>query len=344
MPTPRAPTHDIIAGNYRLERVIGQGDVVTVHEASHRLLPRRAAVKVLRRELAGNTPAAQRVLREGCVLDTFAHGGVPRVLDCGVTTDGRPWLALELVGGDSLAAHLARRGALPVDDVIDLATGLLDVISAAHRLGLVHRALGPSRVIVGGGGAAGVRVLGWGLARAGGGGELAVDRHADVYAIGAMLYQAVTGASPFVSVPPVARVIRQFHSSPPPVARVRPELPADVAALVDAMVDADVRKRPTAADAALAFARLVDHYDELEVVVADGTDPGGPGPAGRPPRAKTMTAGGRARTVVEREPRSPSDRDWEALMALDFMRRPRTGARSDARMDRADDHGPAREP
>lgn len=324
---------DPTVGSYRLRRVIGEGDVATVHEATHLVLPRRAAVKLLRPEVVGSPQAAQRVLREGCVLDTFVHPGVPRALDCGILTDGRPWLALELVGGEPLSAMFARVGALPVDSVLDLAAGMLDIVATAHRTGIVHRALDPSHVMVGGGGSSGVRVIGWGLARQPGGAvDLGADRKADVYAVGALAYQAATGEPPFVAVPPVARVITQFHAPPPPVAALRPELPAELAALIDAMVDADATRRPTASQAAVALARLIRPYDEL-LLLAEGTEPGrDPSPLAAPPRATTPPP------VAAADERSAADRDWEALMALAVVRRPRSGRAP--RLERRDDSGP----
>ena len=282
-------------GGYRLLRPLGEGEVATVHEAEHALLPRRAAIKLLRADAVGSPQAAQRILREACVLEALGHPGVARVFDAGVLADGRPWVALELVGGESLAAVLTRTGALAPDRLLELAIALADVLAAAHRAGIVHRALGTQRVMIGG--TFPVRVLGWGLARQPGSNlELTTDRRGDVYALGAMLYHAATGKPPFVSLSPVDRVMSQFHAPAAAVATLRPELPAALASLIDAMVGPEPSARPTAPEAAAALAAVARPYDDYEVV-ADGTDPGG-----------------EVREPVE--PRTEADRDWEQLMAL----------------------------
>lgn len=300
-------------GSYRVHRVIAEGDVATVHEAAHLVLPRRAAVKILRPEVNASPQAGQRLLREACVLEAFDHAGVVRVYDCGVLEDGRPWLAMELVGGAPLSASFARMGRLPVEQVGELLRGLVDVIAAAHRSGVVHRALAPSHVLVGGGGCHDVRVLGWGLSRQPGGAhDLAGDRRADVYAIGAMAYQAATGAPPYVAVPPVARVLSQFHARPTPVRTLRPDLAPELARLIDAMTDTAPHARPTAVDVAAELARLDGPYDDYQVL-AEGTQPG------RDPTAPPATRAA--------APKSSADHDWDQLVALGAPRRPWSGAR-----------------
>src|SRR5262245_54329943 len=111
---------DVTVGSYRLSRVIAEGEVATMHEAAALVLPRRAAVKLLRPEVLASPQAAQRLLREACVLEAFGHAGVVKVFDCGIQPDGRPWLAMELVGGEPLTALSARLGALPLATVVEL--------------------------------------------------------------------------------------------------------------------------------------------------------------------------------------------------------------------------------
>lgn len=337
---------ELTVGSYRLHHVIAEGDVATVYDAAHLVLPRRAAIKLLRPEVMASPQAAQRLAREGCVLEAFAHPGTARVFDTGVLADGRPWLALELVGGEPLTARFARAGGLPVVDVIDLMTALVDLLAAAHRSGIVHRDLGPGHVLVGGGGPRGVRVIGWGLARQPGGAlDLLGDRRADVYAVGAMAYQAATGAPPFVAVPPVARVISQFHATPPPVRERRPELPPAIAALIEAMLAGEPAARPSAAEVAAELARLDSPYAEVElevaveaVAAADAADAAD--------RAATLADDLDDPAIVEAppavKPQSAADRDWEQLMALASGRRRWTDSRRLPRMSSCRDDHPTR--
>ncbi len=315
-------------GSYRVHRTIAEGDVATVREAAHLVLPRRAAIKVLRPEVVGSPQAAQRVLREACVLEAFTHPGIVRVFDTGILEDGRPWFAMELVGGEPLSALLARVGPLPVDEVVELTTGIVDVLAAAHRSGIVHRDLGPGHVLVGGGGWHGVRVVGWGLARQPGGGhDLTADRRADVYAAGALAYQGATGQPPFVCVPPVARVISQFHATPTAVRDLRPDISPELASLIESMLAADPAARPTASEVSAQLARMEVPYDDFQVM-AEGTRPGQEvataandvgGPAkveGEPPDAEAQPASPAAGSA-----KSQADLDWEALVALGAARR-----------------------
>lgn len=315
-------------GSYRVHRTIAEGDVATVREAAHLVLPRRAAIKLLRPEVVGSPQAAQRVLREACVLEAFTHPGIVRVFDTGLLEDGRPWFAMELVGGEPLSAVLARVGPLPVEEVLELTTGVVDVLAAAHRSGIVHRDLGAGHVLVGGGGWHGVRVVGWGLARQPGGGhDLTADRRADVYAAGAMAYQAATGQPPFVSVPPLARVTSQFHATPMPVRNLRPDISPELATLIDSMLAADPAARPTASEVSARLARMEVPYDDFQML-AEGTRGGHDvAEAANDDSEPAHDDGERAPAAEPASPgaasaKSQADRDWEALMALGAVRRP----------------------
>jgi hypothetical protein len=120
-----------------------------------------------------------------------------------------------------------------------------------------------------------------------------------------MAYQAATGAPPYVAVPPIARVISQFHARPTSVLALRPDLPAAVARLIEAMIDGDPAARPTAGDVAMELARMEGPYDDYELF-AEGTQPG------RLPSAPSLPA------VAEPAPApaSPADRDWQQLVGV----------------------------
>ncbi|HVV85533.1 MAG TPA: serine/threonine-protein kinase [Kofleriaceae bacterium] len=326
---------EVAVGSYRLHRVLAEGEVAIVHEAAHLVLPRRAAVKVLRPDLATSPQAAQRLLREACVLEAFGHDGIVRVFDTGLLADGRPWMAMELVGGEPLTAMFARVGPLPIANVVELLTGLVDVIAAAHRSGIVHRALSPAHVLVGGGGDHGVRVLGWGLARQPGGSvDLLDDRRADIYAIGAMAYQAATGQPPFIAVPPVARVLSQFHAAPAPapVRTLRPEVTPPLAAIIESMLAADPTARPTAADV-LAGLDALERAEAIDQAQAAPAPEHTPLPLPLTLEAETVaTPADEAAAAKAPEPPTPADpadrakaeadRDWQQLVALGSPRRP----------------------
>lgn len=238
-----------------------------VYDAAHRILPRRVALKVMHAHLRDRPEAAQRLLQEACILEAFAHPGAVRVYDCGVLPDRRPWIAMEYVSGESLAARLARVGTLPVPAVVGLMSAIVDVIAAADRLGIVHRDLKPENVLVLDPAGDDVRVIDWGIARHPIGPRLtlehlslgtptyiapeqalglAVDGRADVYALGVIAYEAVAGRPPFASDHPLAMVLKHLLEAPPALGALRPDVPCRLVALIEDMLVKDPARRPTA--------------------------------------------------------------------------------------------------
>ena len=224
-------------GDYVVECVLGED----VYEAVHVLLPRRARLRVF----AAATPAS---LRESCVLETLRHPAVPRVYECGLLADRRPWLATELVDGVATGDIL-----LTVGEVVAMLRDVADVLAHAHARGIVHGRLSLDAIVHG---PRGLYVRSWGDARPG-----TTGSH-DVAALGAVAVHALLG-----SVPPAGH--RRWVG-----------VPTAVAALVERMLLDDPARRPSAADVRDEAARIVacepvDDVDieEIELVeLADDAD------------------------------------------------------------------------
>lgn len=208
---------------YRVIEQVGQGSVGDVYKAIQANLARPVAVKVMREDLPVTEFgwAVERFHHEACVTASLTHRNVVTLFDYGCTPDGRPFMAMELLQGSSLADVL-RDGPLDIDQIILIFRGVLSGIAQAHEEGLIHRDLKPGNIMVGPHSEdfaeETVKILDFGMSvykdKAGSGphqwvlGSLgymapeqaraeALDHRADLYAVGVMVYQALTGRHPF---------------------------------------------------------------------------------------------------------------------------------------------------
>jgi serine/threonine-protein kinase len=272
-----------ILGRYVLISAIGQGGVSTVYSAVDAHRGRRLAVKVLAPMLADSPHARDDARREAVITDRLRHPGVPRVFGYGEAPlpDGTvvPYVALELVEGVSLLDRLAG-GALHWPEAIRIAATVADVLSVAHRRGVVHRDVAARNIMVT---ANGIKIIDFGMATAAvRNGDTAAhpivlrprarrDRAPshpktafaspadDVYTLGVLLYEMVTGASPYP--PSIAATIlaagRFGHLAPTPVLTV-PGLPPALRDLIRACMAKRAADRPRSEDVALTLWKILD--------------------------------------------------------------------------------------
>jgi serine/threonine-protein kinase len=253
------------AGSYLLEGELARGGFGVVHRARHAVSGRGAAVKVLHAGKAGEAAAISRFEREAEVVLALTHPHVVEIFEHGCLDDGRPYFAMELLEGQTVAERLAARGRLSLDEVVDIVAPLADALDAAHARGIVHRDVKPSNVFLADDRPAGrVVLLDFGVAKLRDGlhatltgsrdalGTLAfmapeqflgsrVDARADVYALGALAYMMLTGQPPFAeSGTRLLRQIRERAHPAPPSSRapIDPALDAPILHALQRDVDA----------------------------------------------------------------------------------------------------------
>lgn len=261
-PEPEPLGEGSTAGGWQLVRALATGGHGNVYIAAHRTTGRRAALKVLSRAFAASQEMSSRFVREARILSRLRHPNVVEILELGVLPDGRPFVAMELLEGRSLLELVFARGRFSLAEAVELLAPVCDALGAAHREGIVHRDVKASNVFVEAGDPPRVKLLDFGVAYAAGpddpsitvtgerlgsvhamapelirGGP--VDARADVYAVGVLLYQLLTGELPFWSEDPFE--IERLHLTAPPP---RPGRLAPVPAAVDAVVERALAKRP----------------------------------------------------------------------------------------------------
>ncbi|MCA9609551.1 MAG: serine/threonine protein kinase, partial [Myxococcales bacterium] len=158
-----------VAGKYRIERLLGEGGMGTVYVAVNERLHKEVALKVLAEAVAGSPEATERFMREAIAASRVKHPGIVEVFDADVH-EGQPWIAMELLSGESLGERL-ERGPLPLAEALDVVIEALGVLDLVHQAGIVHRDLKPDNLFLDhqGDGRRRVKVLDFGIAKIHGG-------------------------------------------------------------------------------------------------------------------------------------------------------------------------------
>ena len=266
----------VVDGRYEVVRRIARGGMATVYLARDRRLDRDVALKVMHPHLAEGTSGAEfvaRFRREARTAARLAHHGLVGVLDQGVDGD-TSYLTMEYVEGTNLRQRLGEQGALTVDEALRVAEDVLDALTVAHQAGLVHRDIKPENVLIGPRDR--IKVADFGLARAvtevtsttsgtilGTVAYLApelvahgvTDTRTDVYAVGILLYEMLTGAQPFSGETPIQVAYQHVHAEMPAPSDRADWLPIEIDELVAALAARDPDDRPHDAGAALELLR-----------------------------------------------------------------------------------------
>jgi eukaryotic-like serine/threonine-protein kinase len=241
-----------LSGRYALDQPIASGGMATVWRATDEVLGRSVALKILHDNLVQDAALLERFRMEAVAAARLSHPAVVRVFDTGID-DGVCYIVMELFEGATLANLLDTDGALPPDEAARVVGATLQGLAHAHQEGVIHRDVKPSNILVGSGGT--VKVTDFGIAKAAfaegdvtttgnllgtarylapeqvhGGGE--IDARADLYSAGIVLYEALTGRTPFEAETHLATATMRLTRDPTPPGSLRPGIPRAVEAVV----------------------------------------------------------------------------------------------------------------
>jgi eukaryotic-like serine/threonine-protein kinase len=312
---------ELISGRYELAELVGTGGMSSVYRAHDRLLERDFALKVLHEQFTADGDYVERFRREARSVAQLSHPNIVTVIDRG-EQDGRQFIVFEFCEGENLKARIAREGPLPVREAVALTVQIARALGFAHENGLIHRDVKPQNVLLNGDGE--TKVTDFGIARSqdvqGGLTQTGtvmgtsdyispeqargsrVDAQSDIYSLGAVLYEMLTGEVPFPGDNFVSVALRHINEPVPSVRAQRPEVPARLDAAVQRAMAKDPRDRFGSMDELCA--ELTASLDE---------------PATAPWGAETMVVAPQRRLRRRgRPPRPPAERPsvWPLIMLL----------------------------
>ncbi len=264
-------------GSFKALARLGEGSMGEVYLAEHQRIARRAAIKVLSPERTRDADAVRRLFVEARAASMIRHPGIVEIYDCDVHRNGRAYIVMEYLEGETLAKRLERAGAFTWPVACRIARRVSDAIGAAHRAGIVHRDVKPDNVLLLSDAdwptASDVKVLDFGLAKLLAGNFVGVagtvegslvgsptymspeqcrgepaDHRCDIYALGCVLFELVAGRPPFIDTR--VRDVLEAHivRQPPQLASLAPDVPAWLLRLIARMLAKDPQQRPRSMD------------------------------------------------------------------------------------------------
>jgi len=286
----------VLLGKYRIERVLGIGGMGVVVAATHITLEERVAIKFLLPQALQNGEATARFLREARSAVRIKSEHVARVTDVGELENGSPYMIMEYLEGADLGALAKQRGALPIDEAIEYVLQACEALAEAHALGIVHRDLKPANLFVAtrADGTPSVKVLDFGISKVSGlansGAELGmtktttvmgsplymspeqmasakdVDARTDIWALGAILYELLTGRVPFQADSITQLCVMILQQQPPPLRDKRPDAPQELQHIVLRCLERDRDRRyANVAEFAHALAPFAPRRSRLSI-------------------------------------------------------------------------------
>jgi hypothetical protein len=267
----------LIGDRFRLEEKVGSGGMSSVYRAFDPTLERLVAIKLMHRDISNDADQLERFRREARAVARMNHPHVVTVIDAG-EDDGAPYIVFEYVEGETLKERIRRLGRLPVPEAVAYAIEIARALECAHGHKLVHRDVKPQNVLIDGDGRA--KVTDFGIARSLEAQGLTatgrvlgttdyvspeqalghdVTEQSDIYSLGIVLYEMLTGEAPFKADTQVAVAMKHVKEPLPDVQRRRPEISAALAAVVERATAKETRNR---------YATVAEMVHDLEEVLA----------------------------------------------------------------------------
>ena len=260
----------VLAARYEILNLVGEGGMGAVYRARDRELEREVAVKVIRPELARNAQVLLRFKQELILARQVTHRNIIRIFDLG-SAEGLRFITMEYIEGEDIAQVLARRGKLSATEAVQIVVQVARGLEAAHAEGVVHRDLKPQNIMLDAQGKA--SVMDFGIARSADSSNmtrtgallgtpaymspeqaqgLKAGARSDLYALGVIFYEMLTGKIPFDAENPMAALVRRIHETPATTAEIEPTVPKPVNAIVMKMLATKPEERYQSAGELLA--------------------------------------------------------------------------------------------
>ena len=276
---------EIIDGRYQLTRVVGSGGMATIYAAIDLRLDRQVAVKVMHSHLAQDEQFVSRFIREAKAAASLSHPNIVAVLDQGWNQGGAPcvFIVMELIEGATLRDYIIEQGALSAERALSIITPVASALAAAHKLGIVHRDIKPENILVSKEGR--IKIADFGLARGALLGNTmtaessvilgsvsylspeqvqrgVADARSDIYSLGIVLFEILTGQKPYQGEDPVQVAIKHVNERVPAPSTIKPGLSIEMDQLVLSTTDINPDKRPR--DAVILLEKLRELSEKLD--------------------------------------------------------------------------------
>jgi len=264
-------TGELIDNRYLLQRQIASGGMATIYAGLDTRLDRPVAVKIMHAHLANDEAFVSRFIKEAKATAALSHPNIVSIQDQGWNEGGPPavFLVMELVEGSTLRDYLNEKGSLTVEQTFQLITPVLSALSAAHRIGIIHRDIKPENILISKDGR--IKVADFGLARNISMGQTmtaessvvlgsvsylspeqvqrgVADARSDIYAVGIVLFEMLTGSKPYSGETPIQIAYRHVNDRIPDIQTIKSEIPTSIAELVYEATAPNPDQRPKNAE------------------------------------------------------------------------------------------------